>query len=95
MKKLIIVALALFSIACSSESDKFKAEVKQLIESKTKSEITDLYSPYAKLKCCPIHDPDFYAEKEKEIKNEIGKNICQGRYPEGIHLQNLGTACAT
>lgn len=43
MKKLIIVALALFSIACSSESDKFKAEVKQLIESKTKSEITDLW----------------------------------------------------
>lgn len=32
-----------------------------------KSEITELYSPYKKLKCCPIHDPDFYAEKEKEM----------------------------
>ena len=35
------------------------------------SEITDLYSPYAKLKCCPIHDPDFYAEKEKEMEGLV------------------------
>lgn len=31
------------------------------------SEITDLYSPYRKLKCCPIHDPDFFAQKEEEM----------------------------
>ncbi len=32
-----------------------------------KSEITELYSPYKKLKCCPIHDPDYYEEKKKEM----------------------------
>lgn len=37
------------------------------------SEITDLYSPYAKLKCCPIHDPDFYAEKEKEMEGLVSR----------------------
>lgn len=37
------------------------------------SEITDLYSPYAKLKCCPIHDPDFYAEKEKEMGDLVSR----------------------
>ena len=25
----------------------------------------------------------------------IGKNICQGRYPQGIHLQNIQSACVT
>lgn len=37
------------------------------------SEITDLYSPYAKLKCCPIHDPDFYADKEKEMSGLVSR----------------------
>lgn len=37
------------------------------------SEITDLYSPYAKLKCCPIHDPDFYADKEKEMGDLVSR----------------------
>ena len=37
------------------------------------SEITDLYSPYAKLKCCPIHDPDFYADKEKEMSDLVSR----------------------
>lgn len=37
------------------------------------SEVTDLYSPYAKLKCCPIHDPDFYAEKEKEMGDLVSR----------------------
>lgn len=38
-----------------------------------KSEITELYSPYKKLKCCPIHDPDFYAEKEKEMDGLVSR----------------------
>lgn len=37
------------------------------------SEITELYSPYKKLKCCPIHDPDFYAEKEKEMDDLLSR----------------------
>ena len=37
------------------------------------SEITDLYSPYKKLKCCPIHDPDFYAEKEQEMDDLLAR----------------------
>lgn len=37
------------------------------------SEITDLYSPYKKLKCCPIHDPDFYAEKEAEMDDLLSR----------------------
>lgn len=36
-------------------------------------EITELYSPYKKLKCCPIHDPDFYAEKEKEMDDLLSR----------------------
>ncbi|MCD7781897.1 MAG: DUF6508 domain-containing protein [Methanosphaera sp.] len=37
------------------------------------SEITELYSPYKKLKCCPIHDPDFYAEKEQEMDDLLSR----------------------
>lgn len=43
------------------------------IRNVNKSEITELYSPYKKLKCCPIHDPDFYAEKEKEMDDLLSR----------------------
>lgn len=43
------------------------------IRNVNESEITDLYSPYKKLKCCPIHDPDFYAEKEKEMDDLLAR----------------------
>jgi hypothetical protein len=26
-----------------------------------------------KLKCCPIHDPDFYAEKEQEMDDLLAR----------------------
>ncbi|MCC7553626.1 MAG: hypothetical protein KO202_03910 [Methanobacteriaceae archaeon] len=31
------------------------------------SELSNLYSPYKKLKCCPIHDPDFYKDGEEKM----------------------------
>ena len=43
------------------------------IRNVNESEITELYSPYKKLKCCPIHDPDFYAEKEKEMDDLLSR----------------------
>ncbi|WP_308574386.1 DUF6508 domain-containing protein [uncultured Methanosphaera sp.] len=43
------------------------------IRNVNESEITELYSPYKKLKCCPIHDPDFYAEKEKEMDDLLAR----------------------
>ncbi|OED29678.1 DUF6508 domain-containing protein [Methanosphaera sp. WGK6] len=43
------------------------------IRNVNESEITELYSPYKKLKCCPIHDPDFYAEKEQEMDDLLSR----------------------
>ncbi|MCI5867821.1 MAG: DUF6508 domain-containing protein [Methanosphaera sp.] len=43
------------------------------IRNVNKSEITELYSPYKKLKCCPIHDPDFYAQQEQEMDDLLSR----------------------
>ncbi len=49
--------------------------LKRLKEIRTvnESEFTELYSPYKKLKCCPIHDPDFYKEKEEEMNDLLAR----------------------